>query len=190
MVKNTTGGSKTKGQGRKFITAKSGNSLRLSNDESEIYAQVTKVLGGAMCHVFCMDEKTRLCHIRGKFRGRGKRDNFVGNGTWILVGLREWESVRENSSDKLENCDLLEVYGEHDKDRLKNTVTNTNWNKFVLNDNKNSNTTNDDKDLFTFIDEKTEEYRELIDAQVLEARSGQLATIVTDNGELINVDDI
>jgi len=197
MVKNTTGGSKTKGQGRKFVTAKAGNSLRLSNDESEVYAQVTKVLGGAMCHVSCMDDKTRLCHIRGKFRGRGKRDNFVGNGTWVLIGLREWEAIRENSSDKLgnssvklENCDLLEVYGEHDKDRLKSTITNINWNKFILTDSKNSNNIKDETDLFVFSDEKTEEYRELIDAQVLEARSGQIATIVTDNGELINVDDI
>jgi translation initiation factor 1A len=189
MVKNTTGGSKTKGQGRKFITAKSNNALRLSHDESELYAQVTKVLGGAMCHVVCIDDKTRLCHIRGKFRGRGKRDNFVGNGTWILVGLREWEAGKSSSSDKLENCDLLEVYNELDKDRLKSTVINVNWNNFIVNDNKNSKTTDESSNLFEFSDEKTEEYRQLIDAQVTESRAGNLA-IISDDGELINVDDI
>lgn len=189
MVKNTTGGSKTKGQGRKFITAKSNNALRLSHDESEVYAQVTKVLGGAMCHVLCIDDKTRLCHIRGKFRGRGKRDNFVGNGTWILVGLREWEAGKSISSDKLENCDLLEVYNEVDKDRLKSTVINVNWNNFIVNDNKNSKTTDESSNLFEFSDEKTEEYRQLIDAQVTEARAGNLA-IISEDGELINVDDI
>jgi translation initiation factor 1A len=189
MVKNTTGGSKTKGQGRKFITAKSNNALRLSHDESEIYAQVTKVLGGSMCHVLCIDDITRLCHIRGKFRGRGKRDNFVGNGTWILVGLREWEAEKSISSKKLENCDLLEVYSELDKDRLKSAVINVNWNNFIVNDNKNSKTTDDSSALFVFSDEKTEEYRELIDAQVTEARAGNLS-IISDDGELIDVDDI
>jgi hypothetical protein len=61
------------------------------------------------------------CHIRGKFRGRGKKDNFIVSGTLLLVGLREWE--REPSAGKLLNCDLIEVYSESDKIRLKNSVT-------------------------------------------------------------------
>ena len=43
MVKNTTGGSKTKGQARKFVTAAPKNILRISQDELEVYAQVTKI---------------------------------------------------------------------------------------------------------------------------------------------------
>ena len=133
MVKNTTGGSKTKGQARKFATPKQTNMLRVSQDECEIYAQVTKLLGNGMCHVLCMDTITRLCHIRGKFRGRGKRDNLIGNGTWLLVGLREWELGKE-LGDKLSNCDLLEVYSSFDKDKLKNTLS-INWAPFIANDN-------------------------------------------------------
>ena len=37
MVKNATGGSKTKGQGRKFVTAKPSNKLRVSEDPCEVY---------------------------------------------------------------------------------------------------------------------------------------------------------
>jgi translation initiation factor IF-1 len=189
MVKNTTGGSKTKGQARKLVTAKAGNSLRLSQDESEIYAQVIKVLGGSMCHVNDADGKIMLCHIRGKFRGRGKRDNFVGNGTWVLVGLREWETSNDKEGSgkkKLENCDLLEVYNEQDKDRLKNTVTTINWCLFVSNDTK---TTNDDDIGIEFSDEKTEEYRQLIEAQIIETKSGNSTSIIPDEKE-IDIDDI
>jgi translation initiation factor 1A len=102
MVKNTTGGSKTKGQARKFVNSvKQTSNLRISNDECEVYAQVTKMLGNGMCHVLCIDQQTRLCHIRGKFRGRGKRDNFIGNNSWILVGLREWELEKDKDCKKL-----------------------------------------------------------------------------------------
>jgi initiation factor 1A len=119
MVKNTKGGSGHKSQARKFATSgKVAAKTRLSMDESEIYAQVTAIMGGGMCNVTCSDGRTRLCIIRGKFRGRGKRDNFVNRGSWVLVGIREWAS--ESSSDKImEKCDLLEVYSDVDKEKLK-----------------------------------------------------------------------
>jgi translation initiation factor 1A len=190
MVKNTTGGSKTKGQARKFVSARPSNALRLSNDESEVYAQVIKVLGGAMCHVLCMDEKTRLCHIRGKFRGRGKRDNFIGINSWVLIGLREWEAERDGVKDKkLENCDLLEVYSEHDKDRLKNTITTLNWSIFVANDRASSSSKIDtDEATFEFMDERTEEYHKLVSASI--TKSTTIVEEETVAEEEINVDDI
>ena len=99
MVKNTLGGSKAKGQARKYTNAssKQAKALRVASpdDDSEIYAQVTKYCGSSMCHVLCIDGITRLCHIRGKFRGRSKKDNMVVNGSWILVGLRDWESEKK-----------------------------------------------------------------------------------------------
>ena len=190
MVKNLIGGSKTKGQARKFATAKPNNALRLSQDEYEVYAQITKILGGAMCHCDCIDGKTRLCHIRGKFRGRGKRDNFVGAGSWILVGLREWETSKEGTSKKLENCDLLEVYNEQDKERLKNTVTTVNWSLFVSNDIKTTVSADSDFDAgIEFSDEKTDEYREIIEAQVQQVKSGVSTSIIPDE-EDIDIDDI
>lgn len=187
MVKNTTGGSKTKGQARKFATAPKSTSLRLSENNLELYSIVTKNLGNGMCHVLCIDNVTRLCHIRGKFRGRGKKDNFVGPGSWILIGLREWEMEKRDDK-KLQNCDLLEVYDETDKARLKSIVNDVNWSLFTINDTSRVGRKSDDDDLFEFTDERAEEYRELIERQL--ASSGRAETIaITDNQE-INVDDI
>ena len=187
MVKNTFGGSKTKGQARKFVSGKASNTLRVSQDESEVYAQVIKVLGGSMCHVNDSNNKIMLCHIRGKFRGRGKRDNFVGNGTWVLVGLRDWAS-KESTKKKLEECDLLEVYNDQDKERLKNTVTSVNWSLFVAADIKTSSSEAGDGGI-DFGDEKTEEYRELINAQIQETNAGKSTSIIPDDEE-IDIDDI
>ena len=188
MVKNTTGGSKTKGQARKFVNSKASNTLRISDDESEVYAQVIKILGGSMCHVNDAEGKIMLCHIRGKFRGRGKRDNFVGKGTWVLVGLREWEkSEKESTKKKMNNCDLLEVYNDYDKERLRNTVTTVNWSLFVTNDTR---TTMDVDDTgIEFSDEKTDEYKEIVEAQIQQNSLGKSTSILNDDEE-VDIDDI
>jgi initiation factor 1A len=189
MVKNTKGGSKTKGQARKFVTAVAPkNILRLSEDELEVYAQVTKILGNGMCHVICGDNVTRLCHIRGKFRGRGKRDNLIGLGTWILIGLREWEVGKTSSGGKLENCDLLEVYSDLDKDRLKHTVNSVNWSIFIANDNKFTNTDKASDEVIQFADDRTTEYQELIESQM--SSTDQTNRIIMVDEEEINIDDI
>ena len=132
MVKNTKGGSGHK----KFARKHSGggvriNNLRVSQDISEVYAIVTKMLGNGMFLCHCIDVKIRLGHIRGKFSYRsGKRDNMVQVGKWVLVGLREWDtsdsSCVSKQSEKNQQCDLLEVYNDSDKQRLKETV-NQNW---------------------------------------------------------------
>jgi initiation factor 1A len=186
MVKNTTGGSKTKGQARKFVTAAPKNTLRTSHDELEVYAQVTKNLGNGMCHVICLDEETRLCHIRGKFRGRGKRDNFIGTGSWLLVGLREWDATGTKKAGKMENCDVLEVYNDYDKQRLRDSVS-ANWSIFTsVNEGDNLEI---QLEGFEFEDNKTTEYHELIDAQMV--NSEQTTKIVSiDEEEEIDIDDI
>ena len=133
MVKNTHGGNKSKGFARKnFI--KSTSSLRVSQNEFELYAQVTKICGGAICQVIDLNGVNMTCHIRGKFRGRGKRDNLISSGTWLLVGLREWE--KEASKGKLLNCDVIEVYNDSDKERLKNNEIAIDWGCFITNDKK------------------------------------------------------
>jgi translation initiation factor IF-1 len=116
MVKNNAGGNKGKGLARKHVnaaaTAKSG--LRVANDEAERYAVVSKMLGNGMCYVRLLGNGTSgdvLCIIRNKFKGRGKRDNILDSGSWVLVGLREWAS-------KQDTCDLLEVYNDGERERL------------------------------------------------------------------------
>lgn len=95
--------------------------LRVAEEEGEVYAVVTKILGGGMCHVECIDGKKRLCHFRGKFSGKNKRQNEITPNTWVIVGAREWESEKAANGKKkeqLNNCDLLEVYSDHQKKQL------------------------------------------------------------------------
>jgi initiation factor 1A len=113
MVKNTTGGNKSKGFARKEMNVSNNNKLRLSDSEYEKYAHITKMFGNGMCQALCDDSKHRTCIIRGKFRGgKGKRNSFITVGTLVLVGVRDWET----DSDK---CDLLEVYSQMEVDQLK-----------------------------------------------------------------------
>lgn len=144
MVKNTQGGSSHKKFARKHSSAARGNRLRVSEDEGELYAIVTKMLGNGMFHCHCIDDRQRLGHIRGKFSGRGKRDNMVELGKWVLIGLREWDISSDKSkslSAKLQQCDLLEVYSEGDKARLKETCVE-NWE--ILDNNDLSRTSHED----------------------------------------------
>jgi initiation factor 1A len=119
MVKNTKGGSGHKSMARKFVAGAGEKKTRFSTDAFEYYAVVEKVLGNGMCYVICIDKKKRLCHIRGKFRGRGKRDNTLSPGSWVLVGGRDFESERSGVGKDLENCDLLEVYNDLDIAHLR-----------------------------------------------------------------------
>jgi initiation factor 1A len=191
MVKNT-GGNKTKGQARKFVNSdnkKETKALRESEDPLEIYAQVEKVLGNGMYNVICMDRKNRLCHSAGKFRGRNKKDNFVSLGTWLLVGLRAYEAGHSNK--KLENCDLLEVYNDIEKERLKTTV-NQDWSVFVKNDAANSFTSKqvvESSENVTFGDVKTMEYQALMTAE-MEKPSEKRGIVTVAGGDVIDIDDI
>ena len=128
MVKNMSGGSKHKGMARKAVNLSrhGGGALRRMQEEGELYAVVTKVLGGAMCHVIGMDKQERNCVIRGKFRGGKKRDNTIRAGVVVLIGEREWSSSTTTSK-KHPICDLLEVYSDSDKDRLKTTENTVDW---------------------------------------------------------------
>lgn len=190
MVKNTSGGNKSKGFARKNLV-KRDNTLRVPQEEGEIYAQAVKVMGGSIASAIDIEGKPLRAHIRGKFRGRGKRDNFIGPGTWLLVGLHTWETDKSSKHDEIRNCDILEVYNENDKNRLKNSVTNVNWSKFIANDSKSLGVSESeaiDDPEFEFADEATQEYQALIASQV--AKGGTTTTIIMDDSETIDVDDI
>lgn len=112
MVKNTTGGSGHKSQARKLVAGKSNSVVRVSQEAGEKYAIVTKILGNGMCNVTTEDGATLLCHIRGKFKGRNKKNSIISSNSIILVGIREWESI-------IKNCDLIEVYSTEDVQQLR-----------------------------------------------------------------------
>lgn len=122
MVKNTTGGSGHKCQARKLVSKEMDKRTRIKKEDGEEYGIVTAYLGNGMCHVTLLSNVVYLCHIRGKFKGRSKKDNIVANGKWVLVGIRDYESERRDSAKK-PNCDLLEVYSDVDVERLKTGPT-------------------------------------------------------------------
>jgi len=192
MVKNF-GGNKAKGYARKNC-GKKDNVLRVVEEEGEVYAQVTKIYGGKMCQVITLDGTVMNCHIRGNFsRSRGKRDNFLAVNTWLIVGLREWEN--QEAKGKTLNCDLLEVYNDAEKIKLRSNVTNVNWSRFVGNDQRSLNSSSaeeiedDEFDGFKFASEATIEYEELIKKQLEDSKAGVLNDIVNES-EQIDVDDI
>ena len=159
MVKNQ-GGNKSKRMGRKFLQT-GPSKTRFSEDPDEIYAVCVK-MHGPSCDVLCIDGKTRLCFIRNKFKGRGKRDSLISIGTWLLVGRREFEGVREN---KKENSDLLEVYSQNDKKTLEQHNSNLTWNILQSVQSIHGNTENDDDGLI-FGDDDTYEYERLVKSHI------------------------
>ena len=191
MVKNVHGGNKHKSQGRKFTTGKASNKLRIAENEGELYAIVTKMLGNGMFDAFCIDGIIRLGHIRGKFSGRGKRDNFVEIGKWVLVGEREWDIQSNADKTKIAKlkCDLLEVYNEIDKERLMDTVR-MDWNILIAQDvTKTKDVGYADVDV-TFLTKREEECEKLLD-EIHASKSANInLQIKEDDEEMEAWDDI
>lgn len=161
MVKNVAGGCNGKKVARKH-TSKGKNELRLSKSLDEKYAIVKKLLGNT-CDVICDDGVNRRCIIRGKFTGRNKRDNMLDNGTFILVGMREWvdegscSSSRTNEDKNVKYCDLLEVYNSMERDILRRT-----HNIFSTLKDESGNKYDDIDNNVTFVDENTLKYQGMI----------------------------
>jgi len=111
MVKNTSGGTKTKGLARKHQGGAGGGggggALRLPKNELEQLVVVTKMLGNGMCEVFNNDDQRFIAHIRNKFKGRNRRSNDISVNSFILIGLREWEKPAKNA-------DVMFVYDVND----------------------------------------------------------------------------
>ena len=108
MVKNNTGGNKSKKMARKTVpTGGGGQDVRRVTDSCEMYAAITKIYSSKRCDVIGTDGKTRACTIRGKFLGRKRNgDGTIAVGAWVMIGFYDWE-VRGDGS---KTCDLLEVY--------------------------------------------------------------------------------
>tara|TARA_Y100000591_G_C21564422_1_gene560216 strand:- start:5 stop:547 length:543 start_codon:yes stop_codon:yes gene_type:complete len=180
MVKNT-GGNKQKKQGRKHTSGGGGGQLRTAKDADEMYAAVIKIYGGGRSQVKCIDGVERVMIIRNKFKGRGKRDNIINPGTWVLVGLRSWEV---KNADSKETCDLLEVYSSNDQDALKQSE-NKQW-SIIAGIGRVAGSADNDNNEVSFVDAQTAEYEEAIDNQLQEAN----ITNEDDDDDEINIDDL
>ena len=147
-----------------------------------------------MFHCHCIDNIPRLGHIRGKFSGRGRRDNTIVQGSWILIGIREWDSSMKSNTGKvkLQECDLMEVYNDSDKSRLTDSVV-ANWSILIKNDTSRQATSKDstkeEDDNVHFVTDKELEVETLIKDMLLDKTTKVQITEAEDE-EDINVDDI
>jgi len=178
MVKNAKGGNKSKKMGRKFLGAPVQKQVRLAdpNEPLEIYGVVDKLFGHGRFQIKDHTGKQRLVIIPNKFRGRGKRDNTVVLGGFVLVGIREYESA------ETAKCDLLEVYTEAEKQKLKKSGNPI----FAqLKSDHDREPTNDGEFEFATEDPNEEKYEELITNT-----NTNTNTIRFDEGEEVDIDDI
>lgn len=114
MVKNTTGGTKTKGLARKHVNAAGGGSkLKIPEDELEVIVYVNAMLGNGMCEVFNNEGIRFIAHIRNKFKGRHKRSNLITKNSLILCGYRDWENPYKN-------LDVIFIYDDNNIKALRN----------------------------------------------------------------------
>ena len=122
MVKNKKGGSGHKKMARKNVAPKGGytnRKLRKPKEEGEMYARVTAIHGGGHAGILCSDGKQRTLVIRGKFRGRNKRDNTIRVNSIVMVALRSVTMGEVVNPKKKEKADLIYVYSENQKDELE-----------------------------------------------------------------------
>jgi initiation factor 1A len=173
MVRNEGGGNKMKHLARKHVNGSSQQAnkfLRVSQCNEEVYAYITRLLGNSMCMVKCVDGYERLCHIRGKFTGRSKRENALSQGTWVLIGLREWDMEKDFASKlsktgkKLQKCDLLEIYSSAEREKLR--VQEKIFQDGSNSDGDGGGSGSDDEfksNTVEFKDSKTLEYQEIIE---------------------------
>jgi len=150
MVKNSGGNKAKKFASKSFNVIQ--RATRFATEEGEAYAIVNKILGGPLCEVLCIDGIVRNCVIRGKFTGKGKRDNMLTRGKWVLVGLRDWEVTMKDTP----KCDLLEVYNDTDKEKLIKNSTDS----FRIFLSINNEEDEFDKDQIEFINTRDEELEE------------------------------
>ena len=169
MVRNIGGGDKMKHMARKHINgSKNAQSkiLRTAMCDDEKYGYVTKICGNGMCIVKCIDGYERLCFIRGKFSGRSKRENTIASGTWVLVGLRQWDAEKEFASKQtktgksVQKCDLLEIYtsAEREKLRVQEKIFQE-----LSSENSDDEFQSCSKQTVEFKDQETLEYQEIVE---------------------------
>jgi translation initiation factor IF-1 len=182
MTKNTTGGKKAKGFARKHANSNQEHKdkLLLSSCDLERYAIVTKMLGNGMFYATTDTGLELIGHIRNKFKGRSKHSNMVSTGSFILIGLRDWEDPN------YKNGDLLHIYSDG---QLAIVHNHSNISSLIALNQTQSNhkttTVTDSEDGFQFGNTDDSE----IHISVSNTTTATTPTILH-NEEIIDIDDI
>jgi hypothetical protein len=117
---------------------------------------------------------------------------MVDIGKWVLIGLREWDiNSSRGEKEKIQKCDLLEVYSDSDKERLKESVAE-NWNLLEANDLSKINKTDfvEEDDSFQFVTDKDLEREKLILEMKEETSKKIIFTSLENEEEEVDIDDI
>ncbi|RZD40316.1 MAG: hypothetical protein CXT73_06625 [Methanobacteriota archaeon] len=114
--------------------------------------------------------------------------NTLKPGTVVLIGNRDWET--EVCGDKLNKCDLLEVYNDSDYNKLKEKVL-ADWTIFknVMPSNNFGNGDEDDDVNFGFGNEVDETIVKEINEEIHNNNNNEKISVLVDD-ELVDVDDI
>ena len=93
MVKNTTGGSRIKSQGRKFVqkSKEDEGPIRIAENELEQYAAIVKLFGHGRCQVLTNNAKIYHAIIRNYAK---KQFKLIHVGALVLVQIRPWVSTQ------------------------------------------------------------------------------------------------
>jgi hypothetical protein len=109
-----------------------------------------------------------------------------------MVGDRSWEGT---SDGKLEKCDLLEVYNEADKKKLRSDDPSGKWDVLDTADPEKAGlntTTTDDFEFDTSVDKTDAELA--LEAELAAEASGKIKnnaqSVTSQFGEIIDIDDI
>jgi len=104
MPKNKGLGGKTRKRGPNNKAIQQ-NDLHVK-EESQEYAQVTKMLGNGRLECFCFDGVTRMAHIPGRM----SKKIWISIGDIVLVGLRDYQDSK---------CDVMIRYTPEEARSLK-----------------------------------------------------------------------
>jgi len=181
MTKNTTGGKKAKGFARKHASQPSKDKLVLSTCDFERYAIVTKMLGNGMFYALTDTNLTLIGHIRNKFKGRSKHSNFISVGSFVLIGLRDWEQPNFKNADLIHIFDDGQLFDVHNFHNISSLISFHHSNNHTT----NSNNTENLEDGFQFsntIDTELDTNTTVI--------TQTHTTITTDTQDIIDIDDI
>ena len=177
MVKNTHGGSGTKGLARKH-QRQHDIRLILPSNELEVIVCVTKMYGNGMCQVFDNENNEYIAHIRNKFRGKQKRHNMISASTIVMVGLRDWEKPYKN-------CDIMEIYSDDQVSQIKQNPSISINNVIAIRNNTLHASSSADEDAFEFSNEIVEE-----DDENLKESSMCMEEFTIKHTDEIDIDDI
>jgi translation initiation factor 1A len=109
---NTTGGKNYKKS--KHVSG-SFEPAFIDRQPDQMYGRIIKNLGNKNLLVYCNDNRTRLCHIRGSMRKRV----WINVGDIVLISARDFEKKPSETGKTYEKGDIVAKYDQEHLSKLK-----------------------------------------------------------------------